>query len=369
MNTRIWLLAGLCLSACSVTDDLSGTMDPATASMDPSNEPSGGDANDDGASGSSGQNDATDSGTPSDPSLEEQPFEGDPEQPGDLEVIHDEAGLTIPNPGGADINAGLFVPSADGQTQLSGQKVPLLIVHPGFGAQWGMYTELGAHLASWGYVVVAINHAGFGQDHMLNAEQTLATIAWAESAESGLKDLADTSRVATIGHSMGGKIALLSAYLDAGAHVKAIIGWDPVTAGGPMMANDPTAVLPDKIKELEQPYLIFGAAPGSCSPEGGNAQAIFEAADGPTEFLYLPEANHMDWVDLSQSNTVGGIGGAFCGGQSGVPMDVHRITMRTQVAFLKRHLDGLTVDDAYFDPKGALLAPDVASGLLTVSVK
>jgi len=356
LTACILLVAGLCLSACS----LDGSMDKSRRSGEPG--PSGD------TGGAAGSEDDADSGTPSAPTGPAV-FDGDPEQLGGMQVIHDKDGLTIPNPGLADINAGLFVPSTDGQNMASGKKLPLLIVHPGFGAQWRMHTEFCEHLASWGYLVIAINHSGLGQDHMLNAQQTLATIDWAKSEASGLKDAADTARVATIGHSMGGKIALLSAYLDAGAHIKVIIGWDPVTQGGPMMNDDPTAVLPDKIKELGQPYLIFGAAGGSCSPEGGNAQAIFDAAHGNTEFLHFPMANHMDWVDLEQSDTVGGIGGVVCGGQSGVPMDVHRITKRTQVAWLKRHLEGLKVSEAYFDPDGPILQPDIARGLITVSVK
>ena len=136
-----------------------------------------------------------------------------------------------------------------------------------------------------------------------------------------------------------------------------------------MATDDPSAVLPDKIKQLDQPYLMFGAAPGNCSPEGGNAQAIFEAADGKTQLIDFPKANHMDWVDLAQSGTIGGFGGSFCGGQSGVPEDVHRITMRTQVAWLKRHLEGLQVDEAFFDPKGSMLGADVASGLCIISLR
>ncbi|MCY1012456.1 alpha/beta fold hydrolase [Nannocystis pusilla] len=125
---------------------------------------------------------------------------------------------------------------------------PVVTLAHGFNLPPTQYTSYATRLASHGYVVLNVDHAGyiFGTvDHVANAKQVLAALDWA-AEHPVLGDISDVSNVGATGHSLGGKISVLAAMYDA--RVKASLTLDPVD-GANMCPNmqacpDASAMLP-----------------------------------------------------------------------------------------------------------------------------
>src|SRR5262249_1346822 len=107
---------------------------------------------------------------------------------------------------------------------------PLAVVSPGFQMPRTQYASYARHLATWGFVAVLIDYgeSGFFLDHARLAADIPAVIDWA-LAQSSLA--IDPQRIATMGHSLGGKISVFAATLDS--RIKAVVGWDPVDSSNP----------------------------------------------------------------------------------------------------------------------------------------
>lgn len=141
-------------------------------------------------------------------------------------------------------------PHADGSTY------PVVVFSHGAALSWIMYTTLLEHIASYGYVVVAMDHptntlmdAAFNRpDFEANTplnfawrvQDLAAVLNFVETDLNGVvAGIADSGRIALIGHSFGGYTALVGAggSLDFGT----LASWCAENAGGPL---DPDPTLP-----------------------------------------------------------------------------------------------------------------------------
>jgi acetyl esterase/lipase len=267
-------------------------------------------------------------------------FEGDPEQDGPLSLT--ETAVSIPGPAGM-IAATLYLPAGDGP-------FPLVVVMHGFTASHTLYASYSRHFASWGYAALGID---FTDDaaHEQNAKEAMAAIDWAlDNAPI------DAAKIATAGHSLGGKIAFFAAVLDP--RIKAVIGWDPVDSGGPPCFIDPMgchrwSVAPNSfegdegmMQDLQVATLIFAAPSGAFNPEEHHARRFWEGTKAPGLFVYFTSGDHLRWPNSEPEK---------------------RITTRTQIAWLARHFSRLDGVEPYLS--GEIIQADVVAGTISILSK
>lgn len=224
-----------------------------------------------------------------------------------------------------------------------------VVLMPGFLATHELYAPFATHLASWGWRVVGFTFSANGfadpADHEADAREAIAVI-----------DSLGDRPVVTMGHSKGGKIAVLAAIRDP--RVDAVVAWDPVDAGGAPCSIDPEnchdySVAPNgyegdvgEMDALGVPFLLFGAPPGVSNPEEHNADRFWEGARSPAMYVHFEAADHADWIAEN---------------------DTAAITRRTEVPWLAREVLGQSGTEPWLS--GEVIAADVDAGIVTVQTR
>jgi len=276
-------------------------------------------------------------------------------------TAHVEDDVAIPI-GGDTATSTICSPSSDGGSTPAAGPFPLVVASPGFQIPRAQYASMCEHLASWGFVVILQDYAGGGigssKNHQDLAEDIGTLIDWALGGDSGLAGRIDASRIATVGHSLGGKLSILAAILDD--RIGAVVGWDPVDAKPPIDNGSPS-VTPELMDQLTVPLAVLGETLDStggftpCAPADDNYTQYFDyACAAPTALqVTIDGADHMDWLDDRASC---GLTCSFC--QTGATEDAHtrEVTRRVTAAFLLQQLVGTGGLDSY------LTAPDIGAG-------
>jgi len=254
---------------------------------------------------------------------------GDPGNPGSFTITTTNATVTT-SLGSAAVT--VYTPGGTGP-------FPLVVVSTGFQIGKANYDSTSRHLASWGYVVLA--HDYTSGNHQEKAGEVGELIDWALGNTA-----ADATKIATAGHSMGGKVSILAAIEDA--RVKAVVGWDPVDALPPF-SDGSTSVAPERIDELAVPIAVIGETTDgggggggmACAPVADNYAAFFTGSCGAPDALEvtIAGADHTDWVD---DRSACGLACLFCGTGATADATVLAITKRVTVAWLETHLRGRT---------------------------
>jgi pimeloyl-ACP methyl ester carboxylesterase len=265
------------------------------------------------------------------------PLEG-PAAPGSFEVTTSRTSI---------LRAGRTTPVQVHVPGVPAGTAPLVVMMPGFQATHAGYTGTALHLASHGYVVLQADpEAPFsvtGVDHLAMTMDVMAVIDWALGPEGPVA--IDAEAIGVTGHSLGGKIATMTAAADP--RVDALFGIDPVDGGGPTgVAETRPDIVPSQVMALALPVGFVGetadSAPGtfSCAPGDQNYARFYEAATtAPWAAEWTVEgANHVSFLDSG--------GGSFCQPAT-TPREIVLATTRTLLtAFFERHLTG----DAGLDP-------------------
>jgi len=263
--------------------------------------------------------------------LDAGPLEG-PAARGSFEVTTSRTSIVR---GGRTTPVQIHVPAVPAGT------APLIVMMPGFQATHAGYTGTALHLASHGYVVLQADpEAPFsvtGVDHLAMTMDVMAVIDWALGAEGPAA--IDADAIGVTGHSLGGKIATMTAAADP--RVDALFGIDPVDGGGPTGVSDTRPdVVPSQVMDLAIPVGFVGetadSAPGtfSCAPGDQNYARFYEGATtAPWAAEWTVEgANHVSFLDSG--------GGSFCQPAT-APRTVVLATTRTlATAFFGLHLRG-----------------------------
>ena len=245
---------------------------------------------------------------------------------------------------------------------------PVVLFGHGFQLPPSQYFGYLRRLASFGYVAVSVDFVAglFDANHQRNATELLSGLEWA-AAHPTVGLLADTSTAGTSGHSLGGKVALLAATLDARIH--ATVTLDPVDTAPP---GCPPADCPDVSAQMAAiPAAFIGettdASGGfaACAPAADNFASFYDGAGSPSLRVEALGANHMSFLD-----DVAGCGlvCAFCNPATADGPTVRSLSRAIMVAFFERHLRGRTGYDTYLTGAEAQTRY-VDAGLATIDAK
>jgi len=248
-----------------------------------------------------------------------------------------------------------------------GGPFPLVVFSHGFLLDGAKYRSYADHLASHGFVValptyemgLSVDHRDLEVDLLAVFEAYRGMNAWQGHP---LRGGVDADLVGTSGHSLGGKLSLMGASVEA--RVRAVGVLDPVDGGGPpgTVASSPKypSVTPERMDQIQVPLLLIGNDLGKlasagfpCAPEAENYQRFFAAANPPALEVTQLDVGHNQYLDDE-----GGFG-AVCP-QGATPSERVRAAARAYLAaFFRGHLRD---EEAALDWLEARLARDEAAG-------
>ncbi|PCC69700.1 Chlorophyllase enzyme [Nannocystis exedens] len=250
-----------------------------------------------------------------------------------------------------------------------GGPYPVVTLAHGFNLPPTQYTSYATRLASHGYVVLNVDHAGYifgAVDHVANANQVLAALDWA-AEHPVLGDISDVDNVGATGHSLGGKISVLAAMYDA--RVKASLTLDPVD-GANMCPNmqacpDVSGMLPIAIPLGFLGETLDTAGFMACAPAAENFTTFYAEASAPALQVTVHGANHMSFLDDVGSC---GITCSFCQQPTLDNAVVNDVARAYVVAYYGRWLRGNAGYDTYLTGAEAQQRY-VDMGLVTIAEK
>lgn len=225
---------------------------------------------------------------------------------------------------------------------------PVVLVAHGFQLPVAQYKGYVKRLASFGYVALTADFpAGFaGVNNVENAKDLLAGLDWA-AAKAELAGKADVNKAGATGHSLGGKVSIIAASMDA--RIKATISLDPVDGAmncTPQNCPDASSLVPT----LTIPTGFLGettdAAGGfqPCAPAADNFTTFYAGAKSPSFEVTVTGANHMSFLDDVASC---GFICSFCNMATAPNAQVNALAKAYVVAFYERHLRGDLAYDTY----------------------
>lgn len=227
---------------------------------------------------------------------------------------------------------------------------PVVVFGHGLQLAPSQYYSYVKRLASFGYVALTVDFPGsiIGTNNPNEAKDMIAGIDWAKN-DAMLGPIVDAANVAMSGHSLGGKVALLAATMDA--RVKASFVLDPVDGGGPNGCNAPACVtVATLMPALHIPTGFVGETTDAmggfmpCAPAASNFTTFYSRTNSPSVQITAAGANHMSFLDDVGSC---GLTCSFCQMATATNAQVTAMTRALMVAFYERHLRGNIAYDAY----------------------
>jgi len=226
--------------------------------------------------------------------------------------------------------------------------MPVLVFSHGACATPDDYTWLIAHLASYGWLVVAPQHAhsyltpdkGCASDNAKAWSVQLrpgemraaldAVLALNRKAGSLLEEHIDEDHIAAAGHSLGGQTVFQLTGLDS--RIDSVIAMSPV-------------IPPNKVLDVTfLPTLIEGGGLDTVLNPGAFASG-YERLPGPRYYLLLPSGNHSSWGNVCKWDV-------NCDSPYVTRnQQAHPIILRATLAFLYHHTLNDSRFDSYLSPK------------------
>lgn len=246
---------------------------------------------------------------------------------------------------------------------------PVILVAHGFQLPAAQYKGYVKRLASFGYVALTADFpAGFvGINNVENAKDLLGGLDWA-ATKAELTGKADVNKAGATGHSLGGKVSIIAASMDA--RIKATITLDPVDGAmscTPQNCPDASSLVP----ALTIPTGFLGETTDSaggfqpCAPAADNFTTFYAGAKSPSLAVTVTGANHMSFLDDVASC---GFICSFCNMATAPNAQVNSLAKAYVVAFYERHLRGDLAYDTYLTGAQAQ-ARYVATNQATIASK
>lgn len=290
----------------------------------------------------------------------------DPGTPGGLAVFKTTHELELESGGLLPKTASMtiYLPSGEGP-------YPVLVFNHGFQLGTDLYASYGTHLASWGFVVVMPQMPGGllgGPSHAELSQYLVKVLDWVQSGASALQGKADAKRIGLAGHSMGGKISMLTATADP--RPAAVFGVDPVDAVSnpmPVSPEDYPSVTPELMHLVTVPVGLVGettngACSGfmcqACAPEEDNFHQYYEHASGPAIEIEVLGANHVSFLD----DPACGLTCSVCPAGTDDPATTRLLTRRYMTAFFNEFLGN--AEPGLFFLTGPGMDDDSTAGLV-----
>jgi len=189
---------------------------------------------------------------------------------------------------------------------------------PGYGQSASNYEWWGPMLASFGYAVMIID-TNTPQDGLEARSQALmAAVDFLRNengeADSPIEGRLDATKIAIMGHSIGGGASLQAAQNLGGDDIGAVI---PLTPYCCELGQSFSGSLADQ----DVPTLIFASAEDTVAPPADHARLLYDAIAGSTSKVYAEFATGDHMLATSSGGDLTTLG-------------------RYAMAFLKYHLDG-----------------------------
>jgi pimeloyl-ACP methyl ester carboxylesterase len=285
-----------------------------------------------------------------------------PGQPGPRKTARFD--LAVPLSGGGSLTVTVAGPSEDGrELSRTGAPFPLVVFSPGFLLGRAQYNGYLDRLASYGFVAVSQSARAEG-NHPQYRDDTSKLLTWLIAPTGGsaarLAGRVDGSRIGLGGHSLGGKISLLTAAQDN--RVKAVITIDPVDGQGIPLAKDTIAAihLPSgtPLGFLGETISKSGAQP--CAPPDFNYEVLYNSTAAERFAIRFLKAAHTDFVDKPESC----FPCLFCPGGTAPKSHTHELAVKYVTAYFLFTLAGETAAASYLT--GTAVQKDVVAGDVTV---
>jgi dienelactone hydrolase len=202
--------------------------------------------------------------------------------------------------------------------------LPVLAFGHGFLSPVSLYLSTGAHLASWGMVVILPqSQGGLLPNHSAFALDLVASMDWlaaqATVAGSPWQGAIDGERRAVAGHSMGGGCALLAAKNDS--RIRAVIGQ--------AAANTNPSSIAAAVDVRCATRLIVGSQDTIVPPS--STSTMYPNLSGPAQSITITGGFHCGFIDSAI---------AFCDSGSISGAQQLAVTRREMTEFLLLYLVG-----------------------------
>lgn len=249
--------------------------------------------------------------------------------------------VTVSRPNGSAFGALLYYPAlaADQNADIEPQAGPCpgISFGHGFTVNPNLYRSTFAHLATWGYVVIASrSEGGLFPSHQNCANDLRHCLTWliaqSDDPTSFLYGFIDRDALGLSGHSMGGGASILAASADA--RVKAVANLAAAN-------TRPSAV--NAMPSVNVPISLIAGSADSIVPVSSHGQLMYSNGSRPKQLPVITGAYHCGFLD---SNIL------FCD-SGGISRSLQlSITRHLLTAFFQLHLkNDLSAWSSVWGPK------------------
>lgn len=231
-------------------------------------------------------------------------------------------------------------------TLAAGEHAPLVVFKHGYQLSSTNYAMLLERIATHGFFVIAVDTPSSfigGTTNIDERDAMIHAIDWALGTAPFASSV-DAAHIAVMGHSRGGKDAVLAAAADA--RVTAALLLDPVNGCGPGMGFSttcPDATSAANAGALTMPVGVMGETnDGSggfmpCAPTAQNYATIYDAIHASS---WAVEWTFADAVHMTFTDDGGGTFGSFCAAEPTNVAMLRADIRAMSVAFARYHLRG-----------------------------